>query len=92
MEKKTRKNKNNSKKTKKITKIDILNKFYDEFLKISQDYIKSTKNRQELIKYEELSTQLLLKIDNIDSNGNALIRKKRKEIINIINEKLDRLH
>ena len=92
MEKKTRKNKNNSKKTKKITKIDILNKFYDEFLKISQDYIKSTKNRQELIKYEELSTQLLLKIDNIDSNGNALIRKKRKEIINIINEKLDSLH
>ena len=92
MEKKTRKNKNNSKKTKKMTKVDILNKFNNEFLKISEDYFKSTKTQQDTLKYEELSTQLLLKIDNIDSNGNSLIRKKRKQIINNINKKLDSLY
>ena len=92
MEKKTRKNKINSKKTKKMTKVDILNKFNNEFLKISEDYFKSTKTKQDTLKYEELSTQLLLKIDNVDSNGNTLIRKKRKEIINNINKKLDSLY
>ena len=92
MGKKTRINrKNKNKKSKKMTKVDILNKFNNEFLNISQDYIKSTKTQQDTLKYEELSTQLLLKIDNIDSNGNILLRKKRKEIINNINQKLDSL-
>ena len=80
MEKKTRKNKINSKKTKKMTKVDLLNKFNNEFLKISEDYLKSNKSQKDILKYEELSTQLLLKIDNVDSNGNTLIRKKEKKL------------
>ena len=50
------------------------------------------KKNKDILKFEELTTQLLLELDNIDSNGNPHIRKKRKEIINYINEKLDDLN
>jgi hypothetical protein len=92
MEKKTRINrKNKNKKSKKMTKNDIFNKFAIEFKRLCEEYLKSERTSKDTLKFEELTTQLLLKIDNIDSNGDLIIRKKRKEIINNINEKLDSL-
>ena len=92
MEKKTKKNVvNKKKKTKKITTIDILNKFSNQFKLLNEEFLKSEKKNKDILKFEELTTQLLLKIDNIHSNGNLHIRKKRKEIVNNINTKLDNL-
>ena len=92
MEKKTKKNRvNKKKKSKKITTIDILNKFSNQFKLLNEEFLKSEKKNKDILKFEELTTQLLLKIDNIHSNGNLHIRKKRKEIVNNINTKLDNL-
>ena len=93
MEKKTKKNVvNKKKKSKKITTIDILNKFSNQFKLLNEEFLKSEKNNKDILKFEELTTQLLLKLDNVDSHGNTHIRKKRKEIISYINEKLDDLN
>ena len=93
MEKKTKKNVvNKKKKSKKITTIDILNKFSNQFKLLNEEFLKSEKNNKDILKFEELTTQLLIKLDNVDSHGNTHIRKKRKEIISYINEKLDDLN
>ena len=58
---------------------------------IKHDSIKSKKLEKDKIKLEELSTQLLLKIDMLEINGDQLLRQYRKTIINLINTYIDNL-
>lgn len=98
MEKKTRKNtKNNRKntknnrKTKKIPKIKLVKKYLREFEMLKKDYIESQKEKKDILKLEELSTQILLKMDSIEIDGNQELRTYRKSVIKSINSYIDNL-
>ena len=94
MEKKTQKKKNkneNKKMSKKTFEIKKINKYNYEFDKLKKTYLNSQKTQNDIIKLEELSTQLLLKLDLIEINGNHDLRNHRKNIINLINTYIDNL-
>jgi hypothetical protein len=94
MEKKTlkKKNKNGNKKiSKKSFEIKKINKYHYEFDKLKKNYLNSQKTQKDIIKIEELSTQLLLKLDMIEINGNQDLRNHRKNIVNSINTYIDNL-
>ena len=94
MEKKTlkKKNKNGNKKiSKKSFEIKKINNYRYEFDKLKKTYLNSQKTPKDIIKLEELSTQLLLKLDLIEINGNHDLRNHRKKIINLINTYIDNL-
>ena len=91
MEKKTRKNIKNNRKTKKISKIKLVKKYHMEFERLKKEYIKSQKNKKDSLKLEELSTQILLKMDLIEIDGNQELRTYRKSVIKYINSYIDNL-
>jgi|TARA_Y100000389_G_C17382798_1_gene475306 hypothetical protein len=91
MEKKTRKNIKNNRKTKKISKIKLVKKYHMEFERLKKEYIKSQKNKKDTLKLEELSTQILLKMDLIEIDGNQELRTYRKSVIKYINSYIDNL-
>ena len=88
MEKNTKKNKKNKKYKKKTLKKKSseqeINTYRINFDKLEDNYLKSSKNNKDKLIFEELSTQILLKLDNIQSNGNELVKNKRKNLINLI--------
>ena len=65
--------------------------FESSFNNLKVNYKKSNKSEKDKIKLEELSTQLLLKMDSIEINGNQDLRIYRKSIINSINTYIDNL-
>lgn len=90
MEKNTKKNKKYKKKTlKKKSSEQEINTYRINFDKLEDNYLKSSKNNKDKLIFEELSTQILLKLDNIQSNGDELVRTKRKNLINLITNILD---
>ena len=90
MEKNTKKNKKYKKKTlKKKSFEQEINTYRINFDKLEDNYLKSSKNNKDKLIFEELSTQILLKLDNIQSNGDELVRIKRKSLINYITNKLE---
>ena len=94
MEKKTlkKKNKNGNKKiSKKSFEIKKINNYRYEFDKLKKNYSNSQKTQKDIIKIEELSLQLLLKLDMIEINGNRDLRNHRKNIVNSINTYIDNL-
>ena len=91
MAKKTLKSVKNNKKTKKNLSLSTLYNFENNFNNLKNTYIKSKKSKKDKIKLEELSTQLLLKIDMVEINGDPMLRQQRKYIINLINTYIDNL-
>ena len=90
MKKNTKKNKKNTKKTLKKINFQIeIDNLRNKFGRLKNNYLKSEKNKKEKLIFEELSTQILLKLDNIQSNGDELVRTKRKNLINLITNILD---
>lgn len=87
----TKKNIKNNKKTKKNLLLSTLYNFEINFNNLKNSYLKSKKLKKDKIKFEELSTQLLLKIDMLEINGDQLLRQYRKNIINLINTYIDNL-
>ena len=85
-----KKNKKNKKKTlkKKNSEKEIYT-YRINFDELEDNYLKSGKNNKDKLIFEELSTQILLQLDNIQSNGNDLVRIKRKSLINYITDKLE---
>ena len=89
---KTKKNKiKNNKRTKKNLSLSTLHNFEINFNNLKNSHLKSNKLEKDKIKLEELSTQLLLKIDMLEINGDQLLRQYRKTIINLINTYIDNL-
>lgn len=86
-QKKNKKNKNKTLKKKSFEQ--EINSLRLNFNRLEDNYLKSGKNNKDKLIFEELSTQILLKLDNIQSNGNDLVRTKRKSLINYITDKLD---
>ena len=85
-----KKNKKNKKKT--LKKKNFEKEIYTyriNFDELEDNYLKSGKNNKDKLIFEELSTQILLQLDNIQSNGNDLVRIKRKSLINYITDKLE---
>ena len=91
MGKKSQKKLKNNKKTKKNMNLLNLVNFESIFNNLKVNYKKSNKSEKDKIKLEELSTQLLLKMDSIEINGNQDLRIYRKSIINSINTYIDNL-
>ena len=83
MKKNTQKKNKNKNKTLKKSFEQEINSLRLNFNRLEDNYLKSGKNNKDKLIFEELSTQILLKLDNIQSNGNDLIRTvKRKSLIN----------
>ena len=85
--KKNKKNKKYKKKNKISKKLDegipyILTKYSTEFDILNKEF---RENKINTIVFEELSTQILLKIDSIETNGVDQIRTYRKELVKYIN-------
>jgi len=91
MEKKTRKNTKNNRRTKKTPKMKLVKTYLKEFERLKKDYLESQKDKKDLLKLEELSTQILLKMDSIEINGNQELRTYRKSVIKSINSYIDNL-
>ena len=81
MQRNTKKKKVIKVKSKRNLDLRILLKYENDFLKLKKKYDSSLKSEKDWLIFQELSTQLLLKIDSIESNGKDLIRSKRKQII-----------
>ena len=84
--------KNIVKNNKKTQKIKYNNPFLlhnKEFNSIKKNFIESNKLSKDILKLEELSTQLLLKIDQEEIYGNCILRNERKTLINRINNYID---
>ena len=79
--KKKHKRRNKKSLKKKKTEIDKI-KYDFEFLK--NKYLKSKKSHKDKLEFDEYSTQLLLKLDNINDNKNM-----RKKTISYIIKELD---
>ena len=85
--KKNQKKKNKiSKKNISPTPIKILKNYTSEFEKLKKQFQEDEINN---IAFEELCTQLLLKIDGIETNGIVKIREIRKKLIVDINKILE---
>ena len=91
MEKKTRKNTKNNRRTKKTPKMKLVKKYQREFERLKKDYLESKKDKKDILKLEELSTQILLKMDSIEIDGNQELRTYRKFVIKSINTYIDNL-
>lgn len=91
MEKKTRKYTKNNRRTKKIPKMKLVKKYQREFERLKKDYLESKKDKKDILKLEELSTQILLKMDSIEIDGNQELRTYRKFVIKSINTYIDNL-
>jgi|UniRef100_A0A6C0JCF1 hypothetical protein len=83
--------KGNNKTKKKILPLqnEFIDKYEFEFRKLKLQYKKSSKTPKDKNYFEEYSTQLLIKIDDINILGNSKLKKSRKRLINLINSSLD---
>ena len=75
-----------SKKNKLPIQIKTLYEYQSDFEKLRRELKEGKIN---VVAFEELSTQLLLKIDAVESNGYEKIRELRKKLIVSINSILD---
>ena len=91
MEKKTRKNTKNNRRTKKTPKMKLVKIYQKEFERLKKDYLESQKEKKDILKLEELSTQILLKMDLIEIEGDLELRTYRKSVIQSINPYIDNL-
>ena len=88
---KKKKNKRNLTKKKNLKQIELLDNYDFEFRKLKLKYDTSSKNKTEKYILEEYSTQILLKIDNIETEGIIKIKNYRKKLVHFINSTLDLL-
>ena len=75
-----------SKKNKLPIQIKTLYEYQSDFEKLRRQLKEDKIN---VVAFEELSTQLLLKIDAVETNGNGKIRELRKKLIVFINNFLE---
>tara|TARA_B100000795_G_scaffold266553_1_gene249917 strand:- start:1588 stop:1866 length:279 start_codon:yes stop_codon:yes gene_type:complete len=88
---KKKKIRKNLTKKKNLKQIELLDNYDFEFRKLKLKYETSLKNKREKNIMEEYSTQLLLKIDNIETNGIIKIQNYRKRLVHLINYTLNLL-
>lgn len=75
-----------SKKNKESFPMSNLKEYTTNFKKLKEQF---SKNEISKIAFEELSTQLLLKVDAIETNGIEKVRNCRKELVIYINSILE---
>ena len=75
-----------SKKNKLPIPIRTIYEYQSDFEKLRRQLKEGNINK---LAFEELATQLLLKIDAVETNGNGKIRELRKKLIVFINKFLE---
>ncbi len=85
-QKKQKKKNKVSKKNKESASMCNLKEYTTNFKKIKEKF---SKNEISKIVFEELSTQILLKVDAIETNGIEKVRNCRKELVVYINSILE---